>query len=128
MITTTADAPAWLPRSDQRRHLGPAPCSHRAAPSSSTARQQICQAALLATTVIRTCGIARERNCSADGKPHDSVTLSPEQNLQAKNGIRGFMHLRGKVPISVKTSNYLQRLQRQSDDPNERPSGDVSTA
>ena len=49
-----------------------------------TARQQICRAALLATTVIRTSGIARERDCSADGKPHDSGTLSPEQDLQAK--------------------------------------------
>ena len=44
MITT--DAPAWLRRSDQAVH-GPAPCSPPAAPSSSTARQQICRAALL---------------------------------------------------------------------------------
>jgi hypothetical protein len=40
-------------------------------------------------------------------------------------GDAGFMHLRDKLPISVKPSNYLRR---QSDDPNERPSGDVSTA
>jgi hypothetical protein len=46
--------------------------------------QQICQAALLATTVIRTCGIAREQDCSADGKPRDSGTLSPEQDPQTQ--------------------------------------------
>ena len=84
MIAAAADAPAWLRRSDQavtwaRTMLTP----RRAAPSSSTARQQICRAALLATTVIRTCGIAPERDCSADGKPHDSGTLSSEQHLQA---------------------------------------------
>ena len=86
MLTT--DAPAWLRRSDQAVH-GPAPCSPPAAPSSSTARQQICQGALLVTTVIRTCGIARERDCSADGKPHDSGTLSPVQDLQAKKRYPG---------------------------------------
>ena len=84
----TIDAPAWLRRSDQavtwaRTMLQPA------APSSSTARQQICQAALLATTVIRTCGIARERNCSADGKPHDSGTLSLEQDLSGQETVSG---------------------------------------
>ena len=82
-MITTADAPAWLRRSDQavtwaRTMLQPA------APSSSTARQQICQGALLVTTVIRTCGIAPERDCSADGKPYDSGTLSPEQDRQAQ--------------------------------------------
>ena len=72
MITT--DAPGWLRRSDQavtwaRTMLTPA------APSSSTARQQICRGALLVTTVIRTCGIACERDCSIDGKPYDTATL-----------------------------------------------------
>ena len=44
MITT--DAPAWLRRSDQAVTWARSTCSHRAAPSSSTARQQICQGAL----------------------------------------------------------------------------------
>ena len=88
-MITTADAPAWLRRSDQavtwaRTMLQPA-----TAPSSSTARQQICRGALLVTTVIRTCGIAPERDCSADGKPHDSGTLSHEQDLQAKKRYPG---------------------------------------
>jgi|GEM_PF-6359564 len=59
-MITTADAPAWLRRSDQ--------------------------AVTWARTML-TCGIARERDCSADGKPHDSGTLSPEQDRQAQNGI-----------------------------------------
>ena len=88
MITATADAPAWLRRSDQAVHWARTMLTP-AAPSSSTARQQICRAALLATTVIRTSGIARERDCSADGKPHDSGTLSPEQDLQAKKRYPG---------------------------------------
>jgi hypothetical protein len=36
-----------------------------------------------------TCGIAREPDCSADGKPHDSVTLSPEQDRQTKKRYPG---------------------------------------
>ena len=82
-MITTADAPAWLRRSDQavtwaRTMLSPT------APSSSTARQQICQGALPATTVIRTCGIASGRDCPADGKPYDSGTLSPEQDPETQ--------------------------------------------
>ena len=38
-----------------------------------------------------TCGIARERDCSADGKPHDSGTLSPEQDRQAKEKVSRVM-------------------------------------
>ena len=63
-------------------------------------------AALLATTVFRTCGIAREQDCSADGKPHDSGTPAPTGAVRPRNGIpsdAGFMHLRGNRPISVTT-------------------------
>jgi len=66
-----------------------------AAPSSSSARQQTCQGALPVTTVIRTCGIARERDCSSGGKPYDSGTLSLEHDCQTKKGVpvnAGFMH------------------------------------
>ena len=87
MITT--DAPAWLRRSDQAVTWARSTCSHRAAPSSSTARQQICQGALLVTTVIRTCGIARGRDCPADGKPYDCGTLSHRRDHQAKNPYPG---------------------------------------
>ena len=62
--------------------------------------------ALLVTTVIRTCGIAREPDCSADGKPHDRVTLSPERDRQTKKRypwmMQGFLHLMGKLPGCVK--------------------------
>ena len=104
---------------------GPAPCCNPAAPSSSTARQQICQGALLVTTVIRTCGIAREQDRDADEKAHDRRTLGHERDLHTPNGIpayAGFMHRRGKCAVSVRTSTYLQRLQRQSGDPIERSS------
>jgi hypothetical protein len=77
MITT--DAPAWLRRSDQavtwaRTMLTPG------APSSSTARQQICRGALPVTTVIRTCGIAPERDYPAHEKPHDSRNSRPRNS------------------------------------------------
>ena len=83
-MITTADAPAWLRRSDQAVTWARTMLTPATAPSSSTARQQICRAALLATTVIRTCGIAPERDCPADGNPHDSGTLSHEQDPQTQ--------------------------------------------
>lgn len=46
MITTTK-APAWLRRSDQAVTWAHAPCCHPTAPSSSTARQQICRGRLV---------------------------------------------------------------------------------
>ena len=70
-MITTGEAPPWLRRSDQavtwaRTMLTP----RRAAPSSSTARQQICRAALLVTTVIR-----RVRLCCSDYAAARGMTL-----------------------------------------------------
>ena len=80
-----AQVTAW----SERRSQAGASVVIIAAPSSSTARQQICRAALLATTVIRTCGIARELDCSADEKPYESGTLSPGQDRQARKRYPG---------------------------------------
>jgi hypothetical protein len=37
----------------------------------------------------QTCGIAREQDCSADGKLHDGGTLGLERDRQAKNRYPG---------------------------------------
>ena len=85
MITTADVAGSAAPT---RPSTGPAPCCSGTVPSSSTARQQICQGALLVTTVIRTCGIAPERDCPADGK-HGSESLDPEQDFHAQESCPG---------------------------------------
>ena len=66
-MITTADAPPWLRRSDQavtwaRTMLQP----HRAVVIDCETTDL--PGALLVTTVIRTCGIARDQDRSADEK------------------------------------------------------------
>ena len=80
MITTAA--PAWLRRSDQAVHWARTMLQPRRAVVIDCETTDL-PGALLVTTVIRTCGIAPERDCSADGKPHDSKTLNPEQDFHA---------------------------------------------
>jgi hypothetical protein len=90
-MITTADALAWLRRSDQAvswaRHMlqrGRAvviDCETTDLPGGVTG-----------TTVIRTCGIARERDCPADGKPYDSGPLSLERDPQAKETVSRWIH------------------------------------
>ena len=86
MITT--DAPAWLRRSDQAVTW---------ARTMLTPRRAVvidCETTDLPGGVAGNDGyqnlrIARERDCSDDGKPYDSGTLSPEQDLQAKKRYPG---------------------------------------
>jgi len=104
MITTAA--PAWLRRSDQAFHWARAMLQRDRAVVIDCETTDL-PGALLATTVIRTCGIAREQDCSADGKAHDSGTLGLERDLQTtfrpRSGIpgdAGVMHLRGELSHS----------------------------
>gem|GEM_PF-5078435 len=71
----------------ERTSTGDRGCPHAhppAAPSSSTARQQICQAALPATTVIRTCGIARERNAPLTENRTTAELSAPYETFRRK--------------------------------------------
>ena len=100
MITTTADAPAWLRRSDQAVHWARTMLTPRRAVVIDCETTDL-PGAVTATTVIRTCGIARERDCSADGEPHDSGTLSATNGtFRPRNGVpfdAGFLKLIGKL-------------------------------
>ena len=83
MITTTTDAPAWLRRSDQAVHW---------ARTMLTPRRAVvidCETTDLPGGVTGNDGYqnlrnSTERDCSADGKQHDSGTLSHERDREAK--------------------------------------------
>ena len=94
-MITTADAPAWLRRSDQAVTWARTMLTPRRAVVIDCETRDL-PGALPGTSVIRTCGIARERDCSADGKPYDSGTLSLEQDRQAEKGHPG----RCRIPAS----------------------------
>ena len=77
----TAAAPAWLRRSDQAVTWARTMLTPRCAVVIDCETTDL-PGALLATTVIRTCGIAPERGYLADGK-----TLR-QQNSQPRTGPR----------------------------------------